>query len=123
MKKILFMLLLLCTIMLTHSESMATSLGKTTIIGKLVDADNNSPVEYASVALYNQNDASLVTGGLTPGIFLRVGKKTSGSGEFCAASVTAPTAISAVPTAIRKSGFRREKEKSASAAPNAGRIL
>ena len=59
------MLLLFCSIVLTHSVSMATTLGKTTIIGKLVDADNNSPVEYASVALYNQTDASLVTGGLT----------------------------------------------------------
>ena len=35
-----------------------------TIEGKLVDVDN-SPIEYASVALFDQNDSSLVTGSVT----------------------------------------------------------
>ena len=66
MKNHLLMLLAIMAIAFSQTTTFAASpLGKTLIIGKLVDADNNSPVEYASVALYNQNDASLVTGGLT----------------------------------------------------------
>ena len=36
-----------------------------TIAGKLIDTSENLPIEYASIALYNQNDSALVTGAVT----------------------------------------------------------
>lgn len=66
MKNHLLLLLILVAMAFVPTVAMASNpLGKTLLVGKLVDADNNSPVEYASVAIYNQKDASLVTGGLT----------------------------------------------------------
>ncbi|WP_027136429.1 outer membrane beta-barrel protein [Gaetbulibacter saemankumensis] len=35
------------------------------ITGKIIDAENGSPLEYATAALYKQSDASLVTGVIT----------------------------------------------------------
>ena len=35
------------------------------ISGKIIDATDNSPLEYATAALYNQTDGSLITGVVT----------------------------------------------------------
>lgn len=50
------------------------------ISGRILDATNNEPLEYASVALYSVTDSLLVTGGITnPGGNFRIGNVKSGS--------------------------------------------
>lgn len=39
--------------------------GAGNIFGKILDANTNQPVEFATVALFNETDSSLVTGGIT----------------------------------------------------------
>ncbi|SHK67147.1 Outer membrane receptor proteins, mostly Fe transport [Reichenbachiella agariperforans] len=53
--KRLSILSLLCTL-------TSVTLAQSTISGKLVDSAEKSPIEFASVALYQQSDSSLVTG-------------------------------------------------------------
>ena len=52
---------------------MLNAFSQNSISGQILDATNNEPLEYASVALYNLADSLLVTGGRTnPGGNLKI---------------------------------------------------
>ncbi len=57
MKNFLFLSFCFLTI-LSNAQNSAVS-------GRILDATDNGPLEYASVAVYNLNDSTLITGGIT----------------------------------------------------------
>lgn len=63
MKKIFSLLAMLMVCISLYAENSPTD--KSNVSGKIVDGKTNAPVEYATVALYNQETNALVSGTIT----------------------------------------------------------
>ncbi|WP_425390935.1 TonB-dependent receptor domain-containing protein [Ekhidna sp.] len=71
-KGLLFIIYFLALLIGAYSQaSKEMAAPKFAIKGKLVNANTNEPVEFATISIFNESDSSLVTGGLTDinGIF------------------------------------------------------
>ncbi len=49
----------------THSYTSGSELADGKVIGKIIDATNQQPVDYATVTIKSMEDTSFITGGLT----------------------------------------------------------
>ncbi len=63
--KMFFLSILLALFSLTNTKAGNPELKKGSIVGKITAMDSDEPLPYATVALYNASDSSLVTGTIT----------------------------------------------------------
>ena len=64
MKKIHFGILLLIGMFYTYGQGSEDS-PKFTITGKVIDKENNQPLEYATITLKSNNRPNFIQGGIT----------------------------------------------------------